>query len=278
MASVWLFDVFIHAFLVPALVIFGIGLTYRIFKFILYRRVHEAKPEFRWREHVERYGGVVGYGFWHWIKELILVFIRPIWWTMKTREIYDFATGLTMLHMIGVLPILFLLGQHIATIWTVFLVPMFVHLAEPARGLLYTITAPLSMVSGFTHMPGLWGPLTPLLNGDLLALLALAAVCFKIGDHVIKVATRTIHMRVGDFLFLILVLLIIVTGIGAARHWGWVGTLDPVVAWKWWMGLHVLFAEILLMVLTYTKAFHLIFGYWYGKIHEFYDMAVKRGV
>lgn len=264
-------DFAVYVWFIPSVVIFAMGLTYRIFKFIFYRRVYEAKPPFRWREYVERYGAVVGYGFWHWLKELILVFIRPIWWTIR-KEFQDFVFGLAFVHIIGIIPILLILGQHIS-IWVYYFRDI-VPFAEPIVNLWYLLSTPLSMVSGFTHMPGIWGIATTLLNGDLLALLAIAGTCYKLGDHIVRLCRHIIHMRAGDFIALILVLCILVTGYLAARHLGY----PNMEIYRLVLGLHVLFAELLLMFLPFTKFFHLIFGFWYGKIHEFYDMAIKRGV
>jgi hypothetical protein len=31
------------------------------------------------------------------------------------------------------------------------------------------------------------------------------------------------------------------------------------------------------MYIPFSKYWHFVFGYWYGKIHEWYDLDLKRG-
>jgi hypothetical protein len=43
------------------------------------------------------------------------------------------------------------------------------------------------------------------------------------------------------------------------------------------LGLHIASAVAFVAVWPFTKYFHFLWGFWYGKLHEWYDLALKRG-
>ncbi|MFZ8855186.1 MAG: hypothetical protein ACO2OQ_03365, partial [Thermofilaceae archaeon] len=50
-----------------------------------------------------------------------------------------------------------------------------------------------------------------------------------------------------------------------------------IVTYRLVLGTHILLAEVLVAVLPFTKFWHFVFGYWYGKLHEWYDLKYRRG-
>jgi hypothetical protein len=58
---------------------------------------------------------------------------------------------------------------------------------------------------------------------------------------------------------------------------GFLGLYTDFDTYRLWLGLHVLFAELLLAWLPFSKYWHFVFGYWYGKLHEYWDTRVQRG-
>ena len=100
----------------PTVVIFLFGLAYKILRFIFHAKFIVPKPEYRWREEFEKHGLLAF--IIYFIKELIMVFLRPIIWLIR-RGPHELIAGLGLLHLVGVIPILLLLSQHI-TIWLVY--------------------------------------------------------------------------------------------------------------------------------------------------------------
>ncbi len=269
------------------------GLVYKFIRYVALARVHTPKPEFRWREHIEKHAGIFNIGFWYWIKGILEAFLRPIIWSIRAH-IVDFIGGLLLLHIIGVLPILFLRTTHVA-IWLSYLpfatlgplnlTPAVIWLSKLA----YKLSIP-GAPSSWVLAHSIWGPAGIFLCADVLTILAIGAVMYKLIDHVIKACRGIINIRPGDIAMLLLLLAVLTTGFIALHLPDTVNitkTLTPFLSveivgintiQRLVLGLHVMFAEILLMVLPFSKFAHLLYGYWYGKLHEVYDAYAKRGV
>ena len=78
----------------------------------------------------------------------------------------------------------------------------------------FTKVVPASEMS-WTFMNTLWGPLTIVLNGDILAIIS---VSYKFGDKIIRTIHKLPHLRLGDFFDLALLLAILVSGFLAIHH------------------------------------------------------------
>ena len=269
------------------------GMVYKFIRYVALARVHTPKPEFRWREHVEKHAGIFNIGFWHWVKGILEAFLRPIIWSIRVN-IVDFIGGLLLLHIVGVLPILFLRTTHVA-IWLSYIPFMslgalnLTPLIELLSRLAYRLSIPgAPIAAALKH--SLWGPLGVVLCADVLTILAVGAVVYKLIDHVAKACRGIINIRPGDIAMLLLLLAVLLTGFTALHLPDTVSftkTLTPYLAietvgvnsiQRLGLGLHVLFAEILVMALPFSKFSHILYGYWYGKLHEVYDAYAKRGV
>ena len=259
-----LYSFAVYRFFWVALAIFVAGSVYRISKMLLFwRRV--VKPEPR-----RRGAGAAIIG-------LIKTFLDPVIFSAK-RKPYDFLAGLVSLHILGVIPLIFLLAHHVAffAYWfspyrIVADAKLWIPLSATSATL--EITSPINIK--FTDT--IWGPLVVVLNGDLLAILAMLGVTFKIGMKIVERAEGLPHVRLSDFFSLGLLLFILLTGYAAARHRVFDGTLDS-GTYTTLLGLHILGAELLLALLPFTKFWHFVFGYWYGKLHEWYDVRLQKGV
>ncbi len=244
---------------------FAFGATYRLLKYIfLWKRGPGPEPRKR--------------GAGSLVKGLIMTFLNPIIESIR-RKPHDFITGLVMLHILGVIPLIFLLDQHIAAFAYWFppyalLAPLAIPLSFTTSAL--TVAAPFKPVSemqwGFVNT--IWGPLTVFLNGDVLAVLAMLGVAYKIGDKIVRRAHGLTHVRIGDFFDLGLLFTILLFGFMAAHHL----PSGDIVTYRTVLGIHIVLAELLVALLPFTKFWHFVFGFWYGKLHEWYDLKYKRGV
>ena len=255
----------LYYMLVPSVFIFAAGASYRIVRMLALARVPPAQRR-----------------PWSWIevtKGIIMVFLRPIIFVGKTRT-DDLVVGLLLLHIVGVIPVLFLLSQHIT--WWVYYFPPYkylwifnVPLSITSSVLTLTATVSPTTTMSSTFVNTIWGPLVAILNGDLLAIFVMVAIGYKCAMRLVEQLMRHSHtpVRLGDYIAYALLFLIIFAGYLAARH----GPSSDVVTYMNVLGLHVLLAEILLMYLPFSKFWHFVFGYWYGKLHEWYDTDVKRG-
>ncbi len=260
-----LYEIAVYDLMIPTLFIFLAGLVYRLSKYVLtYER--RQGPTWRHRSALHRtYVFVSGFTY-------------AIWAAAKKAK-SSFVAGLILLHTLGVIPILFLLSPHINW-WSYYFPPYEIlrPLAIPPSitSSTLTLTAPVTPVSSMSYnfVNTLWGPLTVILNGDLLAIIAIIATAYKIGEKTIqRLVEHLQRVRIGDFIALILLLVILVSGYLATHHL----PSDDVVTYKNVLGLHILSAEVLVMILPFTKFFHFVFGFWYGKLHEIYDMW-RRGI
>jgi len=260
-----LFNFAIYYLFVPAIFVFSAGTTYRIVRMLLaakFAPVQKGKTEFP-----------------EAIKGLIMAFLRPIIFNMKTRP-DDFITGMVFLHVVGVIPILFLMGEHIA-FWVYYfpayraLWPFNVPLSMTSATL--AVTAPLTPTSDmmFTFINTIWGPLAVVLNGDLMAILIMIALGYKCALRLSEIVFKhsPTPKRIGDFVAYALLFAIVFFGYAAARHW----PSNDVTVYRNVLGMHVLLAELLFMYIPFSKYWHFVFGYWYGKLHEWYDLDLKRG-
>ncbi len=253
--------------MLPAAVLgFAAGMIYRIARYLsVYKRT--VRPRRRARS--------IGHSLVHLVK----TFAYPIYFSIKEEKIM-FASGLLGLHILGVIPLLFLFSHHV-TWWAYYFPPYAAlkRLAIPpsATSAALTVTAPVTPVSGMsgTFVNTIWGRLTVVLNGDVLAIIAIVATAFKVVEKIPKkFVGKVSYVRIGDFVALLLLLFILVTGFMATQHLpsGEIGVYKTV------LGLHIMGAEVLLILLPFTKFFHFVFGYWYGKLHEWYDLVWTRGV
>jgi len=256
---------YLSVYVLPPYVVamFLFGVAYRISRYVLmYRRVpirRRSRPAFKL---------LVG---------LVKTFIDPLVITARFR-VSDFVGGLILLHILGVIPLIFLLGQHVA-MFSYWFPPYsalrFLSIPSSATSPALTLTAPVKPTSSmsWTFVESIWGPLTIVLNGDLLAVLAIMGVLYRLGDRLWKASRNMIHIRLGDFTALLLLLAILVTGFFATHHM----PSGDIVTYRFVLGLHILLAETLVVALPFTKFWHFVFGYWYGKLHEWYDLKYRRG-
>jgi hypothetical protein len=248
-----------------SILIFIFGATYRIVRLILaYRR----RP---WIITRSRAG----------VKTLILGAINvyiypPLFAIFRNRR--DFILGLLAVHFIGLIPLIFLLGQHVA----------FFSYYIPGYHILWPFAIPLSFTTStleatkyigppsianvdFTH--SIWGPLTILLNGDVLTIIVLAAIGFKFGERLYAMI-KDGH-RASDTILLLHLLLIIITGAMAAHHLSLAGA--SVEGYRAVISTHIILVSLFLILLPYTKYWHFVFGMWFGKFVEWIDRTWMRG-
>ncbi len=260
-----IFNFAVYYLLVPSIFIFSAGATYRIVKLIVNAKLPKAQK------------GHNGWG--EMLKGLIMTFLRPIIFSAKAKP-DDFIAGILLLHLVGVIPVLFLLGQHIS--WWSYYFPAYKALwifsvPESITTSVLTVTSnvvPTSEMS-FAFVNTIWGPLVVILNGDLMSLFILIAIGYKCAVRLTETLMKHSHSpaRYGDYIAYLLLFLIVFFGYAAARHW----PSGDVAVYRNVLGLHVLFAELLFMYIPFSKYWHFVFGYWYGKLHEWYDNDIKRG-
>jgi len=104
-----------------------------------------------------------------------------------------------------------------------------------------------------------WGVLAVIVNGSFMALLALAGLVGYLVTRIIDDVTN--HRRlssIGDYVFLILLAAIMITGLGAAYDWGvpYLGIPNQAN----WYGLHIALVGIFIGYTPFSKAFHM---FWY---------------
>ena len=263
-SSPWnLFGFAVYYLLVPSVFIFSAGAAYRIVRMLVRAKIPPAQRR--------------RFSFGEAVKGLVMTFLRPIIFSI-THKPDDFIAGLVLLHILGVIPVLFLLSEHIAW-WTYYFPPYkalwIFSVPLSITSSVLTVTAPVipSSTMSSTFVNTIWGPLVVLLNGDLLAIFVLVAIGYKCAARLVEILAKgnQAPYRLGDFVAYALLFAIILSGYMAARHYPSSDVYMDV------LGLHVLFAELLLIYLPFSKYWHFVFGYWYGKIHEWYDVDIKRG-
>ncbi len=258
----------VYRFFWIALAIFVFGSIYRIAKLVLrWRRVVKAEPRRR--------------GVGAMIVGLIRTFLDPIIFSIKTKP-YDFIAGMLALHLLGVIPLIFLLAQHV--VFFAYWIPIYGVVAKWGLWIPLSMTTSTLEITTPIYPPStsftntIWGPLVVILNGDVLAILAILAVAFKLGVKIIEQAHGLQHVRWSDYFSLGLLLFILLTGYMAARHHTLSAETMDVATYRTILGLHILAAEVLLAITPFSKYWHFVFGYWYGKFHEWYDVRVQKGL
>ncbi|MDK2384870.1 MAG: hypothetical protein QI199_08740 [Candidatus Korarchaeota archaeon] len=260
-----LYEFAVYDMFVPTVAIFAFGMVYRLSRYVfLYKKA--AQP--MWRKTSVP----------HKIYLLIDAFVHAIVAAIKRSKV-TFVSGIFLLHFFGVIPILFLLSHHIVW-WSYYFPPYSIlsPLAIPtsATSSALTLTAPFAPVTGMSHgfVNTIWGPLTVVLNGDVLAILAIIGTTFKLLEKIPeKFKEKLARVRLGDFVALLLLLAILISGYMATHHL----PSGDIETYKFMLGLHILTAEILVLLLPFTKFFHFVFSFWYGKLHEAYDLW-RRGL
>lgn len=260
-----LYEFAVYDMFVPTIAIFTFGMIYRLSRYLfLYKRT--AQPV--WRKT----------SIFHKIYLLIDAFVHAIVAAIKRSKV-TFVSGIFLLHFLGVIPVLFLLSHHIVW-WSYYFPPYSIlsPLAIPtsATSSALTVTAPFTPVTGMSYgfVNTIWGPLTVVLNGDVLAILAIIGTTFKLFEKIPeKFKEKLARVRLGDFVALLLLLAILISGYMATHHL----PSGDIETYKLMLGLHILTAEILVLLLPFTKFFHFVFSFWYGKLHEAYDLW-RRGL
>lgn len=260
-----IYEFAVYDMMIPTIFLFILGLSYRLSKYLfLFKRT----PQPEWRKT----------SLLHKIYTLIEAFVFPIWASIKKTKI-TFVTGIFLLHLLGVIPLLFLLSHHVAW-WSYYFPPysLLWPLAIPTSATSSALTLSAQILPSSTMSWGfvntIWGPLTVVMNGDVLAILAIIGTTFKLFEKFPKKTREKLsRVRTGDFTALILLLVILVSGYMATHHF----PSSDVETYKTVLGIHILSSELLVMILPFTKFFHFVFGYWYGKLHEAYDMW-RRGL
>ncbi len=249
-------------FVIPLSVIFfTAGATYRILKLVA------AYFNKRW---------IAARG-WEGISTLILGFINvyiypPLFALLRERK--GFIVGLGLVHLIGLIPLIFLLAQHVA---------LFSYLI-PYYSILWPLAIPLSTATATTPLTGLpvkvpshygsiWGPLTVVLNGDVLTLLVLVALGFKLAEKAVEYIKY--GHRLSDIIVYIHLILIVLTGALAAHHSTLLG--EGVFGYRLTLGLHMTLAGLFLALIPFTKYWHFVFGMYFGKLVEWVDRTWMRG-
>ncbi len=266
-------DIFVFAlnYMFPvALIIFIIGSTYKLARFAILRSPTKTRAPPR-KKSVKSL-----------VKGLVMTFLEPIILSIKKNPL-DFIFGLVLLHMLGTIPMLFLLGQHVAFFQHYFklygiLWPLALPLSPTTSSVLtFSTTIPTKTIVEFTNV---WGPLNIILNGDVLSICVIVAIGFKIADKLMEKKAGVQSIRPWDWLSLFLLLGIVVTGFLAAHHYPSADetTAQTTITYRDIMGLHVLLADILLLSIPFTNMWHITFSYFYGKLHEFWDMRIRKGL
>ncbi|ACB39353.1 hypothetical protein [Pyrobaculum neutrophilum] len=252
-----LLELALWVFFPVALVIFAFGAAYRILRYVfLYQK----------GVYVHRSTGAGAK-----IKGLVMTFLNPIIFNIRTKPI-DFFAGLLALHFVGLILLIFLLAQHVAYLSA--FIP-FYSLLWPFALPISSITGALTVTSpigGEIRVSPIWGPLTVVLNGDVLTIFSLIGIGYKIVEKLWEKAHGAKNVRVGDLLIWPLLFVIVVTGWLAAHHYP-----PGIENYRLVLGLHIAASALFVAVWPFTKFFHFVWGYWYGKLHEWYDVVIKRG-
>lgn len=108
-----------------------------------------------------------------------------------------------------------------------------------------------------------WGFLSLLVNGTTMALLALAGLTGYLVSRIVEHVTGHGKIRsAGDYVFLLLLLAIIVSGLGAMYdlHIPYLGIPNQAN----WYGLHIGLVGVFIGYVPFSKGWHM-FGYYIGK-------------
>jgi len=253
-----------------ALGVFAAGFIYRITRLFMMRGPPRVMAPRRKRS----------------IKQLVVGFVRtfldPIIVSFKKNKL-DFIFGLVALHILGTIPLLFLLAQHMAFFEYYFkpygiLKPLAISLSPTTSAIgAVKLAYPVKTT---IHVKNIWGPLNVLLNGDVASLMVLVGVGYKLGDKLAERARGTRCIRPWDWLSLIILAGVVLTGFAAAHHvFGSEAVpTSSLFSYRGMLGLHVFLASTLLALIPFTNYWHIAFAYFYGKLREFWDLRYRKGV
>ncbi|NOZ30923.1 MAG: hypothetical protein GXO68_03120 [Crenarchaeota archaeon] len=260
-----LYSLAIYIIFPLSIIIFIVGFAYRITRLILALR---RKKWVAYRAPV---------GITTLILGLVNVYIYPpLFAAFRNKK--DLVLGLMAVHMVGLLPLIFLLGQHVA--FYAYFIPIY--------SLLWPLAIPISAATGSLPLfqqfepaiatqpfhSSIWGPLTVVLNGDVLTIISLVAVGFKLGERLYMMVKE--GHRPSDVILYIHLTLILITGALAAHHES-LPFLTGASAYRSVLGLHMILAGLFLALVPFTKYWHFVFGMFFGKIVEWIDRTVMRG-
>ncbi len=259
----------VYVFFPAAIVVFFSGLLYEGLRLFM------ALQRKRWLPELEVSRG-----------RLLLLFLRgyyhavvdPVARAVRRRR-KDILLGMLALHFLGVIPLVFLHANHVAFYAWYFkpyslLWPLAIPPSSTTGSLV--VLAPVEPVSQFlwTFHDSIWGPLTIVLNGDVVLTLATLAVAFKVGEKLVGLARG--ETRPSDLLMMLLLLAILVTGFLAASHKDPSGATVNIVEYRTILGIHIMLAGLFLALLPFTKFKH-FFTMWLGKAIEAVENEVVRG-
>lgn len=121
-----------------------------------------------------------------------------------------------------------------------------------------------------------WGVLVIILNGTFAALLALAGLIGYLATRIVDDVTKHRSVSsVGDYVFLVLLVAIIISGIGAAYNFPFPYLGIPNQAN--WYGLHIALVGVFIGYTPFSKAFHM-FWYYVGKGFRGYSYGRREVV
>lgn len=259
----------VYVFFPAAIVVFLSGIIYEALRLVLAWRRKRWLPELE-NIGVARLLVLFAKGYYHALTE-------PTLQGLKRRK-RDILIGTLALHFLGVIPLIFLHANHVAFYAWYF----------PPYGLLWSLAIPPSSTTGslvvlapvepvsqfsYTFHDSIWGPLTVVLNGDVVMTLATIAVAFKIGEKLVGLYGG--ETRPSDLLMLLLLLAILVTGFLAASHSSPSGETLNIVEYRTILGIHIILAGLFLALLPFTKYKHFILM-WIGKAIEAVELEVVR--
>jgi len=240
-----------------AIFIFIAGATYRLLRYVfLFRRgvyIHRRTSAGRK------------------VSGLIWTFLRSSVFSVRWNA-PEVVGGLIALHVLGLILLVFLLAHHVAYLSYLF----------PPYGILWPLALPLNPISSYlayttpqgvvAEVGSIWGPLTIILNGDVLTAMALIGIVYKMVEKIYHKLRGAPHVRWGDLIIWPLLFTIVITGLLATHH-----VFPAIETYRFILGLHIASAALFLALMPFTKLFHFVWNFWYGKLHEWYDLVVKRG-
>lgn len=263
-----------------SLIIFVFGVVYRISRYFLGRRVAVPAAAGIGEEFKDAIKAIptpftmtarrdpfviLETIFWHVfvLGVIIIVGIHILAWNYIFGTIFGVANPLLFLFKIST-------PEHFTS---AYMMGILGANSYPHGGILNPVGAWNSaMVASSVFNP--WGVLGVIVNGTMMALIALAGLIACLTTRVIDDITG--HSKIssiGDYVFLILLLAIIITGIGAQYRWmfPYLGTVNQ----SNWYGLHIALVGIFIAYVPFSKGWHM-FGYYLGKGFRGYSYGRKK--
>lgn len=258
-----LYNVALSLFM-PTIFFFFAGATYRIGRYLItYHSPLDVNPSMPLRGKVS--GGEK-------IKDLVNTVANSSKVGVKRKPI---TTIVGLLMHLSLILIIFLLAQHMV-FWAYYIPPysaLFpLAIPESAEDGLLALTMPghPTTTMAYTFVNDIWGPLTVILNGQILTYLLMVFLAIYLAHKFYALAERLV-IRAGDWWFFLLLFIDVVLGFLASSH------IPNNVTWyDNLLGAHILVAEIIIATLPFTRGFHM-FEFWFGKVREWYFMTFRRG-